>query len=410
MRGCPEMGLKYEKLFMLEFVRMYFKNGDSKKLKKFLAKSDMKSLVGLIEEQGVTSFFYHTARSGDVQGIPEDLLKLWRGPAGRIAIDNMLYEGEMAKLVRELDHMNIKYVFLKGLPLMNNIYGNTWIRPTSDMDIYTSREDYPRIKEYLTGQGFEFMPLDDFVDLNDEKFKSIHEGLHPEIHFIKKSGARCINIDIHWGIGGFIDNTLMESLFPVDGYPWGSEISHVSMNGENICCLKREMEFLHIVFHFAFHHQFSGFKWFLDICQFIYRYGDILDWSYIGSVVKEPNCRRTIGVTYSLCSNILGKEYAKCPEGFGTGIGTPGEFALYRRRLFSSKSRIGKYLCYSLLPARLGDRWRMLMFPLFNANAVPGFYTSGRGWRRVLQPFYVIYRSAAELFTGADKKKALRHE
>lgn len=392
--GRPDMDL-----FILEFVKVYYGNGNSEHLKHLLSISDMERLTNRLCELEAAAFFYDAVSLGKVPlNLSPETLKEWKMLARKVALQNLLYENEGSKILKGLYERGVRCTLLKGFSYMEKLYGNTWTRPVSDLDILISQNHFPCVKDYLLTNEFT-MFRSDFV----REWDRINGKLFDEQHFFKQYGVFTLNLDFHWvRVQGDSDNELQ---YDLNGLNWTKNTERVRFGEIEADCLNLEMLFIHCVDHYALHHTFyKGFKWFIDLCQFVVQLGEQLDWSFIRSVVTEPNSRKAFGITLRLIHEVVGNAGPAAANwrDFWPGRGLPGEYFLYRRQLLSGSPKTILFLYQLLFPVRMKDKLKMLSFLLFSGNRNT-FFAFGRQLT-FLRPLYVFYKGVEELFSRLKRK------
>lgn len=395
------MSRPVEDLFILEFIKVYYNNGNLKRLKHLLSISDMERLTNRLNELQVVAFFYAAVSSGKVPlNLFPETLREWKRLAGQVALQNMLYEKEGSKVLKELSEQGVRCTLLKGFSHMEKLYGNTWTRPVSDLDILISQDDYPSVKDYLLTNGFT-MFRSDFVT----EWDKINGKLLNEQHIFKRFGVCTLNLDFHW-VRTPGDSSI-ELQYDLNDYNWTQNTERVRFGEVEVDCLNLEMLFIHCVDHYALHHSFyKGFKWFLDLCQFVVKLGEQLDWSFIRSVVTKPNSRKAFGIALRLIHEVVGNAgpVAGSWRDFWPSRGLPGEYFLYRRQLLSGNPITILFLYQMLFPVRMKDKFKMVSLLLFNGNRNT-FSPFGRQLT-FLRPLYVLYKGVEELlFNRLQKRK-----
>lgn len=392
------MSRPHEDSFVLEFIKVYYGTGNLAHLKYLLSHSNLECLTNRLKELQVVAFFYDAVSSDKVPlELPSATLKMWKRLAGEVALRNMLFENEGSKVIKGLSEQGVKCTLLKGFSLMEKLYENKWVRPVSDIDILISQDDFYYVKEYLLTNGFTIY-RSDFV----REWDRVNGKIFTEQHFFKSFGACTLNLDFHWD--GVSDDTLIESQYDLDRYCWTENIERVRFGEIEVDCLNLEMLFIHCVDHLALHHRFTrGFKWFLDLCQFVVKLGEQLDWSYIKSIVTKPNSRKAFGITLRLIQDVVGKAEPAAGNwrDFWSGRGLPGEYSFYRRQLISMNPKTNVFIYQVLFPTKMKHKLKMLTVLLFDGNT---FSLLGRQ-RPFLRPLYVLYKGVEELLLKRQQKR-----
>ncbi len=390
-----------EDLFVLEFIKVYYDNGNLERLKYLMSVSDLERLTNRLNELQVAAFFHAAVSSGKVPlDLPLKTLKEWKMLARKVALQNMLYEQEGGKVLKGLYERGVRCTLLKGFSYMEKLYGNTWTRPVSDLDILISQDDFPCVKNYLLTNGFTMFRSDFLTE-----WDKINGKLLDEQHLFKRFGVFTLNLDFHWiRVLGDAENELQ---YDLSAQNWTQNTGSVCFGEVEADCLNLEMLFIHCLDHYVLHHSlYKGFKWFLDLCQFVVQLGEQLDWSLIKSVVTKPNSRKAFGITLRLIEEVVGDAGPAAGNwrDFWPGRGLPGEYFLYRRQLLSRNPITILFLHQMLFPVRMKDKFKIASLLLFNGNQNT-FSVLGRQLT-FLRPLYVLYKGVKELlFSRLQKRK-----
>ncbi len=392
--------------FIRTFLKVLFGSLPLAELQRQWLECDQEAVAQDITKHGLAGLVYHQIRSRPEWNLSPHLAMALKQPAQMIALQTALYEREGIKITSRLEAEQIPYLVLKGFSLVEGLYPNSALRPISDLDIYIRRSDYARVRDILRGLGYQAQMTADFRgSLQD--YQQIAETYCSEMQYSRNLGQFKINLDIHWGIDGLWEGSPLKALFPIEAYPWMSYTRRTRAGDWDFNALGWEMQFLHIVSHFALHHQFQGVKWFLDICLMLKTLGLELDWDLIRQMAGTPDFRKAIAVVLRMVEDETGLKPEGVPpwQSFWNGKAIPGEYAFYRRRLFSPVSKRGQYMAYMLLPLKHRDKGRVLGYYLFDPRAVPHWRVgSSQPGRRWWQPLYLLYRAGQEM-AGRQKKQ-----
>lgn len=381
---------------IMNCLRACMRPGSGNMAQELTLPESLEDLSDRIIFHGVAGFLYHALKSERIT-CPNaaGLMEKIKPAAQSIILNNALYEREGKTLTAALERLGISYAMLKGFSLMDDLYGHTGIRPISDLDILVPREQYVMIKQHLLENGYSCQMEADFRG-SLEEYETISEEYCTEMQYRKGIGQFQVNLDIHWGVDGLWEGSPLKRLFPIESFPWMKGLETVDTSQWQMAALNRNMQFLHIVSHFALHHQYQGLKWFLDIGLFLEKLGDTLNWACIHETAGTPDTRKMIGIVLRM----IGDEFGLCNPGiphwkdFWSGKALPGEYDFYRKRLLSHSSKNAQYMAYIMLPLRYQDKAKVAGYFLFNPDAIShwrGDETKAR--RSVWQPVYLVYRA-----------------
>jgi len=354
-------------------------------------------MIAAMEQTGMAGYFadlFFRSETGCKIPVPEE--NALKSSARRMAAHNAFYESECAKVLKGLSALGVENILLKGLSYMKDIYGNTSARAMSDIDLLIRPEDRFKVFHYLHCEGYSdyIIPSfkgsrDDFVKLTD---------ITGEAHFLKRSGALTVGIDLHWKMrAGYPLNDYLL----LDGFPWWEHNGAVVIDGVKARRLSPEMQFIHLALHFAIHHEYTGLRWFVELCLFLKRYGVDLDWEFIYETSSSPDCRKLLGICLKLAADYLGD---LCPSSvmwkrfLPRGALLPGEYRFYKSCLMRQKrSRFASYLCMTLSPATPIGRLGIISYFMFDPQGIMFWSGSDKKVPKVVQPFYNLYLVGCQL-------------
>jgi len=323
--------------------------------------------------------------------------------AHRIAAHNALYESECAKLIKGLSAMGVENILLKGLSYMEDIYGDTSARGMGDIDLLVRPDGRMKALEYLLADGYSNYVIPSFKGSRDDFTKLT--DITGESHFMKKSVVLTVGVDLHWKMrAGYPLNDYLL----LDRFPWWKNNNTVIIGGVSARRLSPEMQFIHLALHFAIHHEYTGLRWFIEICLFIKRYGNDLDWEFIYKTAISLDCRKLLGVCLRLAADYMGDSWP-CSviwRRFLPGSTLlPGEYRFYKSCLMrETRSRFASYICMTLSPATIAGRLRMISFFMFDPQGVMFWSGSDKQVSKLLQPFYNFYLIGSQLLRGRRVK------
>lgn len=361
---------------------------------------DWPALTKTIQKTGMAGYFASLfLQNKNCPEMPITALENLNHAARRVAALNVFYETECALILQGLSSIGVETILLKGLSYMEDIYGDTSARTMSDIDLLIRPADRLKALEYLAAEGYSnyVIPLfqgehDDFSRLTD---------IIGEAHFMKKSGALTINIDLHWT---FRPGYPMRDYLGLDGLPWWENSDAVVIENVTARRLSPEMQFIHLALHFALHHQYTGLRWFIELVLFLKRYGNELDWDFIYETAATNDCRKLLGICLKLSADYMGESWpgASFRQRFlPDNALLPGEYRFYKRCLMrESRSRLSSYACMPLFPATIKGRLGMIHHFLFDPQGVMFWHGSKTNIPRLLRPLHNLYIIGSQLLRG----------
>ncbi|MGD0277803.1 MAG: nucleotidyltransferase family protein [Smithella sp.] len=361
---------------------------------------DWPAIVAAIEKTGLAGYFsalFSQTKSGSE--IPATVVDTIKIAARRIAAHNAFYESQCARILQGLSSTGVENILLKGLSYMEDIYGDTFARAMSDIDLLIRPVDRIKALEYLLTEGYSNYVIPSFKGSQND-FTNLTD-LIGEAHFMKKSGALTVSIDLHWRLRAGYP---MNDYLALDKFPWWQETGTVIIGGIPARRLSPEMQFIHLALHFAIHHQYTGLRWFVEMGLFIKRFGNDLDWEFIYMTASSPDCRKLLGICLRLAADYMGDSrpcWAMWRKFLSGCTILPGEYRFYKSCLMrDARSRIAAYICMTLSPATFAGRLRMISYFLFDPQGVTFWRGSDTRVPQWLQPFYNLYIIGSQLLRG----------
>jgi hypothetical protein len=385
---------------ILSLIASLEKGGPDPGQKPVLPDIDWPAITESAEKHGMSGYFFSLfSQAGAGSFMSADALDSLKRSCRRIAVHNAFYESECAVILKGLSAAGIECLLLKGFSYMADIYGDTNARRMSDIDLLVRPDDRTRVHDYLLAEGYSAYLDPEFRGSRDEFIAASDQT--GETHLIKKRGALTLNLDIHWRMQANFDGYPMNESLALDDLPWWENAGSVTIGGMRAGRLSPEMHFIHMAVHFAAHHQYCGLRWFIELCLFLKKFGNDLDWDYIYDSASSDDCRKLLGVCLRLAADCLPASLPG-PEiwrRFLPGRSMlPGEYSFYKRCLMQDgRSMPAVYICMTLGPASLAGRMSMALYFLFDPRAVIFWRVSGSPVPKWLQPFYILYRLAGQL-------------
>lgn len=361
---------------------------------------DWPVMITAIKKTGMAGYFSTLLFQTDIDfKIPAAEVETLKKAARRITAYNALYESECARLLKGFSAMGVENILLKGFSYMEDIFGDTSARRMGDIDLLIRPDHRVTVMNYMLAEGYSNYVTPSFKGSQDD-FTSLAD-LKGESHFMKKSGALTVNIDLHWRLRA---NFPMNDYLALDRFPWWEHNGTVIIGGVLARRLSPEMQFIHLALHFALHHQYTGLRWFIELSLFIKRFRNDLDWEFIYTIGSPLDCRKLLGVCLRLVADYLGDSWAASAvwrRFLPSRALLPGEYRFYKSCLMrDSWSRFSKYVCMLLSPASLSGRLRMISHFLFDSQGIIMWHGSDTKVPKWLQPFYSLYIVGCQLLRG----------
>ncbi len=384
-----------EESFMYEFLREYYSFGSSGRLQALFDHCNPSELTRQLIRKDVLPFFFARLANGEVPlRLPSDLFRNWKILSGQMALHNMVFERECARLVGLFQAAGIRSVLLKGFSHAKRLYGDNSQRPLQDLDFLINAEDYALVKSLLLQDGYEYSATcDDGTPLAPAEL-TLWEQLLKEMHFSKVQGCYHLNIDMHWGFSA-LWWAPVRSLYPLDQLHWLQFTEKAPLLHTAVEWFTPELHFAQSIYHFALNNVFNGLKWFLDLCQYLALMRDQLDWELIGRFAPTRECKLVFWIALMLVFEVTGplkdQKVDRFVRELHCSIPAP-LLTLYKYRLFAGQSVVSKHVGSVLLPARWKDRLAVARFMLFDPAPMQLWNSAAARQTRMLQPVRIVSR------------------
>jgi len=281
-----------------------------------------------VEKYGVGHLLYHELESMHYPGYA-DMLGYYA-----CKMQNKIFRDEIVKLSKMFAEKEIKIIFLKGLPLAQDVYSDPDLRKSSDIDVFVDYSDMATIVDLLSKEGYldartgKPVIYDDISKYVERKNIDTMLHLNPVYKNVDEDGMDYIlTLELHISIFPFLENKL--------GIMAGIIKESVVQDfyGSSIYVLEVHDRLIHLLTHLVkdyfktgldsayMNNKESGMEYFdlrllHDIALIIEKYGRNLDWNlfldkvstYKKSMEVFLACR-LVEYIYGRCftSEVLGK-------------------------------------------------------------------------------------------------------
>ena len=226
---------------------------------------------------------------------PEEVKKKLRDEGARVFVQNAKVLEEIRSLAELFAESSLEILFTKGASFILDIYRDKpGLRPLSDIDILVREEDFAGVDSVLRKNGFRLCEENKGFERYRTQVLYSFEGK--------------VFLDVH---RGFIGRKLHDDMLGIEEETIWKNKRKLSMRGADIYTLDLTHTLLYQCLHLAMQHSFSGIRWYVDILEFLNRYGDELDWDEITRLARNYKIQRPV---YSSLLFARGMLSAPVPE------------------------------------------------------------------------------------------------
>ncbi len=236
-----------------------------------LSSQEWKNLVNLAIQHRVapqlynrlTSKINHTETSGYNQAF-----KILQVYTRQVSKNNLLYYGELRKLLNRLNQCGISAIPLKGIYLAEKIYKNPGMREMNDMDVLIRRKDLKSVFQILLDMAYK--------PVNPVETEKIEYFTRNSVHLPRMIKEDVAGFEIHWNIAK------PGQIYSIDPEDLWQRARPESIAGEKAMALAPEDLFLHLCLHTSYGHMFSfGMRPFYDIAEVVKGNRESIDWDQL---------------------------------------------------------------------------------------------------------------------------------
>ncbi|MCB0255145.1 MAG: nucleotidyltransferase family protein [Anaerolineae bacterium] len=219
-----------------------------------------------------------TARAGGLAPLLHDVLRSSRfvpETARRCLQDayqeTAIYAGlmsvELGRVLRRLEDAGLPAIVLKGAALGDTLYGNSALRPMTDLDLLLRERDIPVAIDLMTRSGYHTAGVE---------VRPGHMLAYENEVALRSPGTPALAVELHWHL---LDSPFYQDQVD-EGWFWDTaQPARVAETGALVLGL--EGTFLHLSAHYVLHHKAHGMRWIYDLAGLAALHGEALDWQLL---------------------------------------------------------------------------------------------------------------------------------
>lgn len=220
------------------------------------------ALSDYAELSGVAPLLYDCVRGRDVT--PPGFEAALESAYQRSAMANAMLSVELNRVLRLTAGANLPVIVLKGAALGDTLYGNSALRPMTDIDLLLRPADLQRALDLLQGHGYAWSEIEP------------HPGLRLDFEnelVLRAPGPAPLPIELHWHL---IDSPFYQQRIDEEWF-WRTA-QRVPVAESEALVLGLEANLLYLSAHYVLHHRAQGIRWLVDIAGLIARHQAQIDW------------------------------------------------------------------------------------------------------------------------------------
>ena len=240
------------------------------------------SLVRLSAQHGVASLVLPLLKELSEDGrIPNHAVSELRKFALYDTARSMRLRSALGEMLKALQDAGVRVIVLKGVALATLVYPYPNVRPSQDIDLLCSEEDYRKVRDSLVSLGYETD-----ADPTLPTRRADHEGYFDR-HFFNPDGL--VHVELH------VDS-LKLGVKPRHSASIRLRARHIEIEDVPALALGPEDQVLTLSVHLH-RHGFNRLIWFKDLDLLIRRYADELDWGMVTGEGKAEGAQASLWYT-----------------------------------------------------------------------------------------------------------------
>lgn len=206
---------------------------------------------------------------------------------------NLLFLGELLRLLELFKSYNIIAVPYKGPVLAIQAYDNLALREFNDLDIFIQKKDFFKVKKLLISEGY----ISEFQLSNSKEVKYVES--QREKRFFNRNLK--LTLDIQWKVSALFFS-LPKPIVLKD------EIVFMELNNSEIAAFSTEDLLLILCLHNA-GHRWTNLAWLCDIAELINN--KLVNWTKVVKKAEKLYIKRILFINIYLISDLFGLEVPK---------------------------------------------------------------------------------------------------
>ena len=256
-----------------------------------LSDSDWKNFLRFVNQHGLTPVVFDRLTQYKTHlSPPDDIFAAMQKIYLSTAVKNTQLLNEAKRFLSASRDSGLPVIGLKGIFLVENVFGNIALRVMSDMDFLVQRKDVPAAQNVLKTLGYEQRTYFDSEDPNtDAKHAS---------PMVNPYGCYA---EIHWSI---VDD---EWPFNIDTDGLWERAVPAKIAGLDVLSLSIEDLILHLCIHYTYQHLLKegGLRGLFDLLAVMETYQNEIDWRLLAERANQWGVGRIVALTFQLVSELF---------------------------------------------------------------------------------------------------------
>ena len=250
-------------------------------LDSLLNRAEMRTLTDLAGQEGLAPLLYALlSNAGMLGALPDELRADLDGLYHRTAALNMRRSQHLSDLLEGLEPTGVNVVVLKGMALLDSLYGDPGLRPTGDIDLWVAEEQLATLLEVLGESGYEAEPY------------------YPDTYRLGTT-----TVDLHTHLLGAERVRLRELIFAAGQRPMFDDAVPTTFGGSVATKLGPSQELLLLGLHLLKHNA-ERLLWLIEINELVERCTDA-EWNRLMELAIRMRQERSVHQVAFLANLLL---------------------------------------------------------------------------------------------------------
>lgn len=188
---------------------------------------------------------------------------------------NQILLDESQDICEKLRHHQVEFAFLKGIPLLSQIYRDLGSRYNTDIDVYVRPHDFDKVQAIFVSMGYKKW---------DEKRWAASRFKMDFIRPISGNSNHSICVDLH------------SKLF----YRESPDTSWTIQRDTTLPCFAIEDQLVHLIAHYAYVHSLDRFRSLIDIYLFLNEHQEALDSKKLSRMYVHHGLQNAADITFHI--------------------------------------------------------------------------------------------------------------
>jgi hypothetical protein len=223
------------------------------------------------------------------ESVPEPVRSAIAGTASKSQRRIMNLTGVLSVVHQLFTENELPYLPIKGPVMIRQLYGNTLLRQTRDIDLLVAPENFDKAMMILTRAGF---LLQDTYFLKNPEKRALY--MARENHVRLRHPEKMIILELHWSVSKYFTGIPVESLL--------KNATTIDFNGISFPTLPLDDYFAVLAIH-GIYHRFEHLFWLYDLACIMNR--SDFDISIVLSRAVEYNCLIPVRVSMALVNDFF---------------------------------------------------------------------------------------------------------